>query len=82
MFDSLLGVSDIKERGFDALLNEEVVLYREEFRGGVVKPDIHKGKLLKDGDSYYVQNESGRVDLRDGDRIMFKGWERTFRKNI
>jgi len=72
----------MKQRGLDAILNEEVVLYRESFRGGVVIPEIHKGKLFKDNDDYFVQNGHGRIDLRDGDRIMFKGWERVFRKQL
>jgi hypothetical protein len=75
------GVS-IKQQGLDALLDEEVVLYREIFRQGVVLPEIHKGKLFKEGEGYYIENGAGKINLQNGDRILFRGWERTFRKPV
>ncbi|MBI5061687.1 MAG: hypothetical protein HZB67_05230 [Candidatus Aenigmarchaeota archaeon] len=68
--------------GFDALVKEEVVLYREVFVNGIVKPEITKGILCKDCDNFFVQNGADKIYLQDGDKIIFSGWEKIFRKNV
>lgn len=61
------------------LINEEVAIYREEFKAGIVNVEIHKGVLLKEGEQFFLLNKNGRIALREGDRIMYKGWEKIFR---
>ncbi len=69
------------KQGIITLLNEEIVICREVFQNGVVKPEIHKGVLQEDGGKYFVENGNGRIFLQDGDKIIFSGWERIFRES-